>query len=94
MNEVIAIVSAFNSAIPIWGVIALIMLAYMLNDMRYIRRDLSNHITDTTKKIDILNTHFDKQDDRLLNQFNTQNKQVTDLYSVLLKSIQDSNKKK
>ena len=84
------------------GTLAILYTTFLFNRLdkslddkfKPIKELLSNHITETNKKIDSLNERFDKQDDRLLNQFNTQNKQVTDLYSVLLKSIQDSKQNK
>ncbi len=54
MNTLLAILTTFNSAVPIWAVAMLVILIFIVIDMRYIRRDLSNHITETNKKIEKL----------------------------------------
>ena len=57
----------FDQAVPIGIVAIIIYIAIMSRDMRHIRKDLDNHITDTDKKIDKLDTKIEKITDKLSN---------------------------
>ena len=53
----------------------------MAKDIDHINKTLTNHITDTNKKIDRLSDRFDKLSDRI----DKQNDQFNRLYELLLK---------
>ena len=48
------ILGLFDQAVPIGIVAIIIYMAIISRDMKHIRKDLDNHITDTNKKIDKL----------------------------------------
>ena len=52
------ILGLFDQAVPIGIVVIIIYMAIMSRDMRHIRKDLDNHITDTNKKIDKLENNM------------------------------------
>ena len=54
----------FEQSIPIGIVFLIAHQVYFSNEIKHIRKDLNNHITDTNKKIDKLSDRFDKLSDR------------------------------
>ena len=46
--------SFFGKSVPIGVVFLIAHQVYLANEIKHIRKDLSNHITDTNKKIDDL----------------------------------------
>ena len=59
------ITSFFGQAVPLFVVGLVVHQVYMANEIKHIRKDLSNHITDTNKKIDNLRQDMDKKIDDL-----------------------------
>ena len=51
MTEIIAILNTLNSSVPIGIVIVIVLLVFMANEMRHIRKDLSNHISEVKSDI-------------------------------------------
>ncbi len=51
MTEIIAILNTLNSSVPIGTVIVIVLLVFMANEMRHIRKDLSNHISEVKSDI-------------------------------------------
>ena len=49
-----AISTFFGNSVPIGIVFIIAHQVYLANEIKHIRKDLSNHITDTNKKIDHL----------------------------------------
>ena len=91
--EILTKISAFfDSSVP-FGVMAIIVyLALMSRDIKQIQKDLSNHITDTNKKIDNLRQDMkeglNKQSDRIDKQsdrIDKQGDQFSKLYELLLR---------
>ena len=61
----LATISAFfGDTVPIGVVFLIAHQIYLANETKHIRKDLSNHITDTNKKIEQLSYHIDKLSDR------------------------------
>ena len=56
-----AFINVFNEIAP-GG--SLILLVYLVLEVRHINQKLDNHITDTNKKIDKLSDRMDRQGDR------------------------------
>ena len=54
MSNLAPLFNYLGDKVPIGTVAVLCLLVYLVIEMRYIKRDLSNHITDTNKKIDDL----------------------------------------
>ncbi len=90
MNTILAILNTFNSAVPIWAVMMFVILIYIMLDIRYIRRDLSNHITDTNKKIDDLQLSTNNKIEKLDQKIDNLNNRFDKLYQILLKDKQSS----
>ena len=55
----------FGDTVPIGVVFLIAHQIYLANEMRHIRKDLSNHITDTNKKIEQLGYRIDKQGEHI-----------------------------
>ena len=68
--EFTAITSFFGQSVPLFVVGLVIHQFYMANEIKHIRKDLSNHITDTNKKIDNLRQDMDKKIDDLRQDMN------------------------
>ena len=71
------ITSFFGQAVPLFVVGLVVHQVYMANEIKHIRKDLSNHITDTNKKIDnlrqdmnVLRQDMDKKIDNLRQDMN------------------------
>ena len=92
----LATISAFfGDTVPIGVVFLIAHQIYLANEMRHIRKDLSNHITDTNKKIDdtreeLVNLRKDTREE-LVNLRKDTNEQFSRLYELL---IQDRKQKK
>ena len=91
------ILAFFEQSIPIGIVFLIAHQVYFSNEIKHIRKDLSNHITDTNKKVDHLtndmNNRFNKVDSRLdkiendmNNRFNDMNNRFDKLYDHLIKN--------
>ena len=80
------LLSLFDQAVPIGIVAIIIYMAIMSRDMRHIRKDLDNHITDTNKKIDKLDNRIDKLENNIktdLRDINSKIDKTTDKLSKL-----------
>ena len=54
------ILSFLGDSVPIGVVVLIVLQFYGLNEIKHIRKDLSNHITETNQKIDTLSDRFDR----------------------------------
>ena len=68
MSTLTPLFNYLGDKVPIGTVFVVCLLIYLVMEMRYIRRDLSNHITDTNQKIDRLSDRFDKLYHHLLKE--------------------------
>ena len=59
------ILSVFSQAVPVWDVAVLICLVIIFRDLKHLKELLSNHVTDTNKKIDELKMDTAKKIDEL-----------------------------
>ena len=63
--DLATISSFFSQSVPLFVVGLIAHQVYIANEIKHIRKDLSNHITDTNKKIEDLKTETNKQFDNL-----------------------------
>ena len=58
------ILNLFGNSVPLGIVFLIAHQVYIANEIKHIRKDLTNHVTDTNKKIDQLTDRFDRLNDR------------------------------
>ena len=77
-----AISTFFGNSVPIGIVFIIAHQVFLANEIKHIRKDLSNHITETNDKIDRLTNRIDKLSDRF-----------DKIYELLLKDKQNQSSK-
>ena len=78
-----AISAFFDQSVPIGIVFIVVYLVRMGRDIKHIQKDLSNHITDTNKKIDNLRQETNSRFDNLRQETNSRFDRLSDRFDKL-----------
>lgn len=92
--EIQSLVSSLTKNKPnMWELVILIILGIILYDIKSVKTSVSNHITETTKKIDTLNLNTNQRFDNLNTnsnkRFDNLNTRFDDIYKILLDTKQN-----
>ena len=77
------ILAFFEQSVPIGIVFLIAHQVYFSNEIKHIRKDLSNHITDTNKKVDHLTNDMNNRFNDMNNRFNDMNNRFNDMNNRL-----------